>query len=191
MIGLNIASSFKEGIDAAAHIGGLASGVLFGLIVALLNKNRKAGISVVTATTLLIAVIFFTISKNSKTFIYQIIEYQEGMQDFVEMEKMALESFNTFYGDSKENKLTSIKDRGIYYWDENIILLEKLDKLYLPEAIHEQNDNLIEYSELRKEYYELGYKKLNENTDQYDKIMDELDNEINQIITKIKSGSSK
>ena len=191
LIGLNIASSFKEGIDAAAHIGGLASGVLFGLIVALLNKNRKAGISVVTATTLLIAVIFFTISKNSKTFIYQIIEYQEGMQDFVEMEKMALESFNTFYGDSKENKLTSIKDRGIYYWDENIILLEKLDKLYLPEAIHEQNDNLIEYCELRKEYYELGYKKLNENTDQYDKIMDELDNEINQIITKIKSGSSK
>jgi succinate dehydrogenase flavin-adding protein (antitoxin of CptAB toxin-antitoxin module) len=30
-------------------------------------------------------------------------------------------------------------------------------------------------------------KKLNENTDQYNQIMDELDNEINQIITKIKS----
>lgn len=191
LIGLNIASSFKEGIDAAAHIGGLASGVLFGLILALLIKNRKAGISVVTATTLMIAAVFVPLSKNSKTFIYEIIEYQEGMQDFVEMEKMALESFNTFYGDSKENKLTSIKDRGIYYWDENIILLEKLDKLYLPKAIHEQNDNLIEYCELRKEYYELGYKKLNENTDQYDKIMDELDTEINQIITKIKSGSTK
>ena len=104
---------------------------------------------------------------------------------------MALESFNTFYGDSKENKLTSIRDRGIYYWDENIILLEKLDKLYLPEALHEQNDNLIEYCELRKEYYELGYKKLNENTDQYDKTMDELQYEINQIINEIKSSVTK
>jgi hypothetical protein len=25
---------------------------------------------------------------------------------------------------ARKNKLTSIKDRGIYYWDENIILLE-------------------------------------------------------------------
>jgi rhomboid protease GluP len=61
--------------------------------------------------------------------------------------------------DSKEKYFPRIKDRGIYYWDENIILLEKLDKLYLPEAIHEQNDNLIEYH-CAKEYYELGYKKI-------------------------------
>jgi rhomboid protease GluP len=113
------------------------------------------------------------------------------MQDFVDMEKMALESYTTFYGDSKENKLSEIKDRGIYYWNENIILLKQLDKLYLPEAIHLQNETLIEYCELRMEFYGLAYKKLNENTDKYDANMTELNNEINTIIIKIKSTAKK
>nr|WP_315206884.1 rhomboid family intramembrane serine protease [uncultured Flavobacterium sp.] len=191
LIVLNIANSFKEGIDGAAHIGGLVSGIAFGSILALLVKNRKIGITIVASTTLILTVGLFTLSKNSKVYIYQIIEYQEGMQDFVDMEKMALESYTTFYGDSKENKLSEIKDRGIYYWNENIILLKQLDKLYLPEAIHLQNETLIEYCELRMEFYGLAYKKLNENTDKYDANMTELNNEINTIIIKIKSITKK
>jgi hypothetical protein len=45
------------------------------------------------------------ISKKLKTFIYQIIEYQEGMQDFVEMEKMALESLILLWRQQGKNSL--------------------------------------------------------------------------------------
>jgi rhomboid protease GluP len=142
--------------DAAAHIGGLASGVLFGLIVALLIKIERR-ISVVTVTTLSV---IFLISKKLQNVYLSNYRISRRNARFCRNGKNGFGIFNTFMETARKSKLTSIKDRGIYYWDENIILLEKLDKLYLPEAIHEQNDNLIEYCELRKEYYELGYKKI-------------------------------
>jgi hypothetical protein len=74
--------------DAAAHIGGLASGVLFGLIVALLIKIERR-ISVVTVTTLSV---IFLISKKLQNVYLSNYRIPRRMQDFVEMEKMALES---------------------------------------------------------------------------------------------------
>lgn len=191
LIVLNIANSFKAGIDGAAHIGGLLAGLLFGCILAFMVKHRKMAILTVSSTALILTITLFTLCKNSKVYIYQIIEYQEKMQDFVDMEKMALESYNTFYGESKEQILYNIKDRGIYYWNENLILIKQLDKLYLPKEVHLQNKNLIQYCELRLESYELAYKKLNKNTNEYDTKMEDLKSEISEIISEIKSNSKK
>lgn len=188
---LNIAGSFKEGVDGAAHVGGLVSGLLFGIILVLLSKKRTIGILIVTLVTLCTSFTLYSLCKKSKIYIYQIVEYQEKMQDFVDMEKMALESFDLYSGGDKATILSNLKDRGIYYWDENIALITTLDKLYLPEEIHTQNENLLEYCKLRKKYYELAYKRLNENSSEYIPEMDEIEQKINAIVIVIKKTPKK
>jgi rhomboid protease GluP len=99
---------------------------------------------------------------------------------------MALSSYGNFFDNSKEQILSNLKDRGIYYWEENIALIKKLDKLYLPKKIHTQNENLLEYCQLYKEYYQLTYDKVNENTSEYDQKLEEIENEIVDIAKTIK-----
>ncbi|PVX44884.1 rhomboid protease GluP [Flavobacterium sp. 103] len=189
LISINLLSGYKDGIDGAAHIGGFLSGILFGIILALLDGQRKKAIIAIYSVSIPLIIALSIICRNSKMYIYQTMEYENRMQDFVDMEKMALEAYGS--SSSKEQMLYMIKDRGIYYWEENIKLIKELDKLYLPEKIHINNKNLIEYCKLRTELYELAYNKLNENTDKYDSKIGYLNSEITKIMTVIKNNSTQ
>lgn len=189
LISINLLSGYKEGIDGAAHIGGFLSGILFGIILSLLDGKKKKAIIAIYSVSISLIITLSIICRNSKMYIYQTMEYENRMQDFVDMEKMALEAYGS--SSSKEQTLYMIKDRGIYYWEENIKLIKELDKMYLPEKIHINNKNLIEYCELRTELYELAYNKLNENTDKYDSKIGDLNNEIAKIMTVIKNNTKQ
>jgi rhomboid protease GluP len=189
LIILNLLSGFEQGVDGAAHFGGLLSGILFGIILNLLDGQRKKALIAIYSISALLILTFSIICRNSKVYIYQTMEYENRMQDFIDMENMALEAYS--YRDSKEQTLYMIKDRGIYYWEENIKLIKELDKMYLPKKIHTNNENLIEYCRLRTELYELAYNKLNENTDKYNLKIDELNRKILKIMTIIKNNSQR
>lgn len=195
LILMNICYSFADGIDGAAHIGGLVSGIIFGLALCISGKKRDHGMAFITSAATIVIVCLYINFKNSKIYIYQVIEYQTRMQEFTDMEKMALEAYSTQYGNSysenKESTLYLIKDRGIYYWNENITLLTELDKLYLPREIHEQNEMLIEYCKLRISLYELAYKKITENSTLYDEKMLELNFKIASALNQIKKAQTK
>jgi rhomboid protease GluP len=189
-IGINILGSFKEGIDGVAHVGGLSFGIIAGATLVILTEKRKIALAAISTFAIVLSAIFITVCKDKKIFIYQIAEYETGMQDFIEMEKLALESYRD-YSDSKEHILYMIKERGIYYWEENIILLKNLERLSLPEALHDQNKNLLEYCKLRIKSYNLSYKKINENNNEYDSEIDDLNSQINDVLILIKKNSEK
>ncbi|MEN2402751.1 rhomboid family intramembrane serine protease [Flavobacterium sp. MC2016-06] len=189
LIALNIAYGFREGVDSAAPIVGFAVGILSGFILSIFKQKRTIALILISTSASVAVVCLFINYKNSQVYIYQTMEYEKRMQEFVDMEKMALESYNTQYGnnvlETKENILYMLKDRGIYYWNENVTLISELDKLYLPQAVHKRNRDMLKYCKLRISVYELTYKKINENTIEYDTEIIEANDEIRSLLIKL------
>ena len=107
------------------------------------------------------------------------------MKEFVSMESMALEVYSLPEGTPNEKILSEIKDRGLYYWNENIKLIESFKELDLPLPIRARNSKLKEYCELRVKSYELIYKAIDEDTDKYENEINEYNQKIELIITEL------
>jgi rhomboid protease GluP len=91
---------------------------------------------------------------------------------------------------TKEDMLIEIKDRGMYYWKENIKLLNDMKGLELPNAIIERNNKLTKYCELRIKAYELIYKQIDEDSEQYKNQIEGYDKQIGLVVNEL-SGKNK
>jgi rhomboid protease GluP len=98
---------------------------------------------------------------------------------------MALEVYNLPTNTPNDEILYGIKDRGIYYWNENIKLIDSFKDLDLPLEIRARNILLKEYCELRIKSYELLYKAISEDTDQYKSQIVDYEKKINAIINEL------
>ena len=166
-IAFNLFNGLKDGIDNAAHIGGLLSGMVIGyaLIPSLSKPSEKkmkfGTIGVLAIVTLLISFILVNKIPND------IGTYDKKIKQFATLETLALEVYNLPENTSTEKYLQSIKIRGLYNWNKNLKLIESFNTLDLPSEIETRNRHLKEYCELRIKSYELLYKAFSENTDQY------------------------
>jgi rhomboid protease GluP len=187
-VGYNLLNGMKGGIDNAAHIGGLISGILIGYsFYPSLKNNASSKIKYVTIGVLtllvgLMSVIVYVQIPNN------IGKYDARMKQFISMESMALEVFKMPENSPKEKLLDEIKNRGLYYWNENIKLVSELDKMKLPEPIHRRNEKLIQYCKLRIKSYELLYKTVEENTDIYNPQLEDYNRQIEAVISELTTG---
>lgn len=186
-VGYNILNGLKpnSGIDNAAHIGGLLSGLIIGYaFVPSLKQfeNKAIKFSTIGALTIVLLISSFTVYSTLPNDIGQ---YEKEMERFISMESMALEVFHLPEETPNENILAEIKERGLYYWNENIILIDSLKDLDLPLLIRARNRKLREYCELRIKSYELIYKAIDEDTDKYENEINAYNQKIEKIITDL------
>ena len=104
------------------------------------------------------------------------------------MESMALEVYNMPPNTPNDKILYGIKDRGIYYWNENIKLIDSFKDLDLPLEIRTRNRLLKEYCELRIKSYELLYKAISEDTEQYKSQIEDYNQKIDAKLKELGVG---
>jgi rhomboid protease GluP len=184
-VGYNLLNGVRGGIDNAAHIGGLIAGIVIGYsFYPSLVKPDKENLKHMTVAmlTLLIFSISFLIYQRMPN---DIGMYDEKMNKFVSLESMALEFYSKDQTAPKEELLEEVQDRGIYYWKESIKVIADADRLNIPEILHTRNKKLIAYCDLRIKCYELIYKGIEENIDNYQIEIDNYNKQITDIINEL------
>lgn len=238
----------EEGVDNAAHIGGLVAGIVIGLAYA---PSLAPGESVQSARKVVV-ILLLTILPASAIFYgsvsYDIPQWEEAMDHYDSMESLAMEVYpdkksedeNEFpwltdpdslvyylklasemgdteidtndmdpelqeirdalkedslavYGqpweERKKTQMDDLQNRGIYYWAENIALIQGMDKLDLPKKIRLLNEDLKKYSELRLKTYQWMYEDIRDDAQNNAEKIEEYEEEIN--LLKIKIGEER
>ncbi|RXR21402.1 rhomboid family intramembrane serine protease [Flavobacterium amnicola] len=187
-VGYNLIYGLKGDIDNAAHIGGLIAGLIIGYAYTFnLDEENQVNLKykIVGTFTIVFSVVTFIVCNGLNN---DLAVYSSRMKEFYDMEKMALEIYSRVNYEPKEELLYDIKDRGIYYWNANIDLINEVDKLNLPDEIHQKNSKILSYCELRVKSFQLIYKAVSEETNKYDLEIKNYDNQIQTIINELNGG---
>ena len=185
-VGFNLMNGVKAGIDNAAHIGGLISGLAIGYAYyPSLKKPGSLHLKYLTVCLLLVATLV------SSFVIYRqipngIAKYVDKMKEFSRNEAIALEVFSG-KNSTGPAMLPIIKSQGIANWNENLRILDEADKLEIPEQLKDRDNKIRQYCVLQLKKYQLLYNAIAQNnTLQYDKSIDSCNKSINAILNSVK-----
>ena len=184
-VGYNLLNGMKGGIDNAAHIGGLISGLVVGycycpgLKETNTNKYKNMALGFISFAVIIFAFLILRYSKND------IGRYEAKMKEFASMETSALEVFTLPQNTPNDKILNMISNQGIKTWENCIVMIDELKQLDLPAEIQERNEVLKYYCSVRISSYKLLYKAVSENSDAYNSQIDSCNTKIQEILNKV------
>lgn len=160
-VAYNLTYGMKGGIDNAAHIGGLLSGIAIGYLFypgLRQPQNARYGYTTIGAAALFVLAVSIVVFRRTPD---DIVQYEKKMETFARQEHRAIHAINGLSASTpKEQVLSAVKDSGLYYWENNIRLLDDMQRLHLPEPLKQRISILMHYCDLRVASYNYLYRKL-------------------------------
>jgi rhomboid protease GluP len=149
-VAYNLFYGMKEGIDNAAHLGGLISGILIGYLyypgLRSPDKIRLTWSAIILAAIVTVGGTWLALTRLPDDF----GTYRDKMQDVAKIEQRALAVLRL----PDDQRIAAIRDSGLYYWNKDLELLQEIKQLPLPETIQDKTDTLIRYCNLRVASYQ-------------------------------------
>lgn len=185
-VGYNLMNGMKGGIDNAAHIGGLISGIVIGYsFIPGLKQSEDLKLKYMKIAGMTVVILLASAFVYNSIAPYEIDKYESRMKEFASKESMALEMYRMPEGTPKENILREINTRSIYYWNENLNVIKGMDLLNIPDELHKRNKRLTAYCELRIKSCELISRTVDEETDKYNGEIEDVNKQIEAIIAEL------
>jgi rhomboid protease GluP len=148
-VAYNLLYGTKSGVDNAAHIGGLISGIVIGyLFYPGLKKPGNPRLfypAIGLAVLLVLTTSIISLNKIPDNF----GQYQKKMRNFTKLEHRALTIYRLDMNSPKDVLLSAIRDSGIDNWNKSIEVLNEANELELPDRFKSRTDLLIQYCNLR------------------------------------------
>lgn len=182
-----IYGSFKGGIDNAAHIGGLLSGIVVGyMYLPALRRPDKPTLNItVIAFTLSVCIIGSAIGYSSLAGSDRVVYYKR-INDFYKLEERAVDAVKNLEGKPIDQALPALQ-KGIVSWEQGEKLVKELDRLDVSTKIHHTNQLLMKYCQLRTKSYRLMHDAYAKNTTPDTDRLNAINQEVDRVLSELSS----